>query len=76
VDNIARIPVSLNIIKYMSSFPPIWITYAASLGYTHPSLSTVIFYAALINSLYSFLVRAYTLCLVFGCNLVCLLTEL
>ncbi len=56
VDNIARIPVSLNILKYISAFPPIWITYAASLGYTHPQLGTVLFYAALINSMYSFLV--------------------
>lgn len=58
-DLIAKIPVMLNILKYMSSFPPIWLTCAASLGYTHPQMPQFITTAAIINSLYSFLVSAY-----------------
>jgi myo-inositol-1(or 4)-monophosphatase len=54
-DSIAKIPVMLNILKYMSSFPPIWLTAAASLGYMHPHMPQFITTAAVINSLYSFL---------------------
>ena len=53
-DLIAKIPVSLNILKYMSAFPPIWITAAASLGYTHPHLPALLATLATINSVYSF----------------------
>ncbi|RYH27874.1 hypothetical protein EON65_12895 [archaeon] len=55
-DLIARIPVLLNIGKYISSFPPIWLTAATSLGYIHPSMPTFITIAAVVNSLYSYLV--------------------
>jgi hypothetical protein len=51
----------LNILKYMSSFPPIWLTAAASLGYIHPQMPQFITAAAMINSLYSFLVRDLSL---------------
>eukprot|EP01038_Epipyxis_sp_PR26KG_P014211 gene14211-19068_t len=54
-DNIAKIPVTLNIIKYISAFPPIWLTLFASLGYVNKDLPTIIAAAATINSLYSFL---------------------
>lgn len=54
-DTIAKIPVVLNILKYMSTFPPIWLTAAASLGYSHPSMPQWITIAAVINSIYSFL---------------------
>lgn len=55
-DNIARIPVVLNILKYMSSFPPIWITTFASMGYTHPNIASFILISATVNSIFSFLV--------------------
>lgn len=50
-----RIPITLNIIKYCSSFPPIWLAALASLGYFHPSLPTLTALMATINSIYSFL---------------------
>ncbi len=50
----------LNIIKYFTSFPPIWLTAAASLGYTHPQMPYYVSLAAFINSTYSFLVRSIT----------------
>jgi hypothetical protein len=54
-DFVAKIPVTLNIVKYMSAFPPIWITAAASLGYSHPRLPALLALVATINSTYSFL---------------------
>lgn len=54
VDFIAKIPVALNIVKYISAFPPIWITAAASLGYSHAQLPQILAICATINSLYSF----------------------
>jgi len=54
-DTIAKIPVYLNILKYISAFPPIWLTAAASLGYQHPHFAEYIMVAAIINSTYSFL---------------------
>lgn len=54
-DPVARIPIALNTIKYMTAFPPIWITAAASLGYYHRTLPTIIALAATVNSLYSYL---------------------
>jgi hypothetical protein len=56
-DLIARFPVYLNILKYLSAFPPIWLTAYASLGYTMPNLPLIITAFAAINSIYSFLVR-------------------
>lgn len=55
-DNLSRIPITLNILKYMSAFPPIWLTAAASLGYSRPHLSDLITFLAVINSGYSFAV--------------------
>ena len=53
-DAIARVPVSLNILKYLSAFPTIWLTGAASLGYVHPQLPQYITIAAAINSTFSY----------------------
>jgi len=55
-DFIARIPVYLNILKYFSAFPPIWLTAYASLGYTMNNLAQITAVLAAINSIYSFLV--------------------
>ncbi len=55
-DWIARIPVALNICKYMSAFPPIWLTAASSVGFLHPSMPQLITIAAVVNSLFSYLV--------------------
>ena len=55
-DCIARVPVFLNIIKYFSAFPPIWLAAYASLGYTMHDLPTIIQAFAAVNSIYSFLV--------------------
>eukprot|EP01041_Mallomonas_annulata_P000255 gene255-470_t len=49
-----KIPITLNIIKYCTSFPPIWLAAASSLGYTHPSLPMITAVAATVNSLYGF----------------------
>jgi len=54
-DYIARIPVYLNILKYFSAFPPIWLTAYASLGYTMHDLPHITAYLAAINTIYSFL---------------------
>ena len=54
-DNISKIPIMLNIIKYCTAFPPIWLAAAAGLGYSHPYLAYVTTLAATINSIYSFL---------------------
>lgn len=53
-DFISRVPIALNICKYFSAFPPIWLTAAASLGYSIPNMPTVIAVSATVNSLYSF----------------------
>ena len=50
----ARIPISLNTLKYVSGFPPIWIAAAASLGYFHPRLPLLTAVFATINSLFSY----------------------
>ena len=54
-DSIGKVPITLNIIKYISSFPPIWLAAAASLGYFHPALPSITAAMATINSLYSYL---------------------
>jgi hypothetical protein len=56
IDTLARFPISLNILKYASGFPPIWLAAAASVGYFHPELPhwTAVF--ASINSIFSFMV--------------------
>lgn len=55
-DGISRIPITLNMIKYMSAFPPIWLAAAASLGYFHPALPSITAAMATINSVYSYMV--------------------
>jgi hypothetical protein len=47
------IPISINIIKYVSSFPPIWLAAFASLGYYHKQLHTLMIIFAAINSILS-----------------------
>jgi len=54
-DMMAKVPITLNLIKYFSAFPPIWLAAAASLGYFHPDLPTITAAMATINSLYSYL---------------------
>lgn len=56
---IAKIPIYLNILKYFSAFPPIWLTAAASLGYHHPQLPWMLTIAATVNSMYSYLVSLF-----------------
>lgn len=53
-DAAARVPITLNTLKYFSAFPPIWIAAYASLGYSHPQLSLYMTVFASINSLYSY----------------------
>jgi EXS family len=53
-DMTARIPITLNTIKYFSAFPPIWLTCAIGLGYNTPTISSLTFLFATINSLYSY----------------------
>jgi hypothetical protein len=50
------VPVWLNIVKYFSAFPPIWLAAYASLGYTMHNLPLIVTVFAAINSVYSFLV--------------------
>jgi hypothetical protein len=54
-DAVLRIPIFLNIVKYMSAFPPIWLAAAATLGFYHQNLPTYIMLTTSVNSLYSFL---------------------
>lgn len=56
-DNMSRLPVVLNIIKYCSAFPPIWLATAASLGFHFDNMANLVTVFAAINSFYSFLVR-------------------
>jgi EXS family len=56
-DNWARLPITLNLIKYATAFPPIWLAAAASLGYFHPDLPAITAAMATLNSLYSYSVR-------------------
>jgi len=51
----SRTAITLNIIKYFSAFPPIWLAAAASLGYFHPLLPSLTALMATINSAYSFI---------------------
>ena len=54
-DPILKISVALNIIKYMSAFPPIILAASTSLGYNYSSLPKITAAASAINSLYSYL---------------------
>jgi hypothetical protein len=49
-----KLPVTLNLIKYATAFPPIWLAAAASLGYFHPDLPAITAAMAAVNSLYSY----------------------
>ena len=49
-----KVPITLNLIKYATAFPPIWLAAAASLGYFHPDLPAITAVMATINSLYSY----------------------
>lgn len=54
-DNISKIPITLNLLKYFSAFPPIWLSAVASFGFFHPDLPLITAVMATINSIYSFL---------------------
>jgi hypothetical protein len=56
-DNWLKVPITLNLIKYATAFPPIWLAAAASLGHFHPDLPAITAVMATINSLYSYSVR-------------------
>ena len=56
-DNVARIPVALNLLKYCSAFPTLWLAASQGLGYHHEYLLSSMVIAATINSLYSYGVR-------------------
>ena len=53
-EDCVRLPVFLNILKYCSAFPPIWLAASQGLGYKHSQLLTFMTVAATINSLYSY----------------------
>lgn len=53
-DFAAKLPISLNLIKYCTAFPPIWLAAAASLGFFDPLLPPLTAVMATINSGYSF----------------------
>lgn len=53
-DFIAKVPITLNLLKYASAFPPIWLAAAASLGYSHPDLPIIAAAMATINSVFSY----------------------
>lgn len=54
-DAVLRIPIFLNIVKYMSAFPPIWLAAAATLGFYHKNLPLYIMLTTSVNSFYSFM---------------------
>ena len=53
-DAAARLPICLNTLKYVSGFPPIWLSFMASLGFVHKNLPVLIIIMATINSLFSY----------------------
>ena len=55
-DGVNRVPIGLNLLKYCSAFPPIWLAASVGLGYHHDQLLIVTETAATINSLYSYAV--------------------
>lgn len=60
-----KVPITLNLIKYATAFPPIWLAAAASLGYFHPDLPAITAIMAAINSLYSYSVSQFP-CLLYS----------
>ena len=55
IDLRTKLPITLNIIKYFTSFPPIWLAALGSLGYVHPLLAPLTVVMATINSVYSYM---------------------
>jgi hypothetical protein len=53
-DFTAKLPIMLNLIKYCTAFPPIWLAAAASLGFFDPLLPPLTAVMATINAGYSF----------------------
>lgn len=66
-DGWSRVPVVLNLLKYCSAFPPIWLAASQGLGYRHDQLPAVIAIAATVNSIYSFAVRICDFCCISCC---------
>jgi hypothetical protein len=56
VDGVAKFPIFLNILKYFTGLPPVWLAGAASIGYFHPRLPHWTAYCAALNSIFSFMV--------------------
>ncbi len=54
-DNFARTCIFLNILKYISGFPPIWLAAYASLGNFSASMPSTIAMMASVNTIFSFL---------------------
>lgn len=54
-DFTAKLIVLVNLGKYLTAFPPIWITAVSSLGFVSPNLPQILTVAAFLNSIYSFL---------------------
>lgn len=54
-DYYVKLCVSLNILKYFSAFPPIWLAAYASLGNFNEDLPSLIAFFATINTVFSFL---------------------
>ena len=54
-DPVLKVPIFLNIVKYLSAFPPIWLAAAATLGFYHPQMPTYIMLCSAVNSTYSFI---------------------
>ena len=53
-DPLLKVPIFLNIVKYMSAFPPIWLAAAATLGYYNRNMPLYIMLTTAVNSTYSF----------------------
>ena len=70
----AKIPITLNIIKYFTSLPPIWLAAVASLGYYNPNLSSITALMATLNSGYCYLwdiiMDWVRLCMIFSHRLI------
>ena len=54
-DPLLKVPIFLNIVKYMSAFPPIWLAAAVTLGFYNRNMPLYIMLTTAVNSTYSFL---------------------